>query len=136
MKQIKLAGCVIKDDQGRILMLHRNTATRRQWEIPGGKLNPGEEASQTATRELQEELGIEVAVEKELGTRSFIEDGYTMIYTWFLARVEKGKPHPQESHIHDEFRYLEISKLQDMPSEISPNTRNLVNEISIGTIKL
>ena len=35
---MRLAGCVITDSDGNILLVHRSTPKRTQWEIPGGKL--------------------------------------------------------------------------------------------------
>jgi len=42
MKTIHLADCIIQDKDGKILLLHRNTPKRTQWEIPGGKIKEGE----------------------------------------------------------------------------------------------
>lgn len=42
---------------GRILMGYDRW--RGQWELPGGKLDPGETAGQAAVRELREETGID-----------------------------------------------------------------------------
>jgi 8-oxo-dGTP diphosphatase len=136
MPEIRLAGCVIKDQQGRVLLLHRNTPRRQQWEIPGGKLDWGEDPRTTAVRELREEMGIEVTVKQKLGTRSFIEDGCTMIYTWYLATIASGTPRALESDKHDGCAFLDITNLDGLTSELSPNTKNLVEEILSGRIKL
>lgn len=53
---LKLAGVVVLDEAGRILMLHRNTPKRIQWETPGGKIEDGETAEACAIREFGEEL--------------------------------------------------------------------------------
>jgi 8-oxo-dGTP diphosphatase len=136
MSEIRLAGCVIKDDQGRVLLLHRNTPKRQQWEIPGGKLDPGEDARTTAARELREEMGIEVNLGPTLGTRSFVEEGYTMVYTWFLATIASGTPRALERNTHDRCEFLGIAELERMADQLSANTRNFVEEIVGGRITL
>ncbi|MFI8961642.1 NUDIX hydrolase [Streptomyces sp. NPDC053493] len=46
------AGVVVTDDAGRVLLgLHRSGV----WELPGGKVDPGESIEQAAVRELAEE---------------------------------------------------------------------------------
>lgn len=134
--EIRLAGCVITDEQDRVLLLHRNTAKLTQWEIPGGKLDPGEDERMAAARELREEMGIEVKLERWLGTRSFVQDGCTMVYTWFLATIASGTPRVRERDIHDRWAFLKIADLAGMADELSPNTRNFVEEITGGRINL
>jgi 8-oxo-dGTP diphosphatase len=136
MDQIRLAGCVISNDEGSVLLLHRNTAKRRQWEIPGGKVEPGEDATKTAIREVREEVGIDVEIIRELGVRSFDEDGYTMVYTWFLAKILNGEPGVQEPATHDRCEYLDLARLEALREELSPNTRNFVAELTAGRITL
>ncbi|HYQ67808.1 NUDIX hydrolase [Actinophytocola sp.] len=133
---IRLAGCVIKDDQDRVLLLHRNTPKRKHWEIPGGKLDPGEDESETATRELREETGVEVNLERELGKGIFVQDGYIMVYTWFLATIASGTPRVRERNIHDRCEFLKIADLKAMTDELSPNARNFVEELDGGRINI
>src|ERR1700753_412678 len=61
---LRIVAAVIRDPQGRWLLVRkRGTGTFMQ---PGGKLEPGESADQALVRELDEELGMSVAV-NELG---------------------------------------------------------------------
>lgn len=43
--------------QGEVLLLHNE---RDEWELPGGKLELGEEPVETVVRELREELGLKI----------------------------------------------------------------------------
>jgi 8-oxo-dGTP diphosphatase len=133
---IRLAGCVIRDDQDRFLLLHRNTAKHRHWEIPGGTLDPGEDASATAVRELREEMGIEVALERELAEMQLSDNGRVMVSTWFLARITSGVPAVRERDVHDRCEYLPMARLVDMFDELSPNAKNFVDDYRAGRIVL
>ena len=59
-----MAGCVIPDQEGRLLVLHRKIDKNRQheWELPGGRLEAGEDPVPCLKRELEEELGIEAEI--------------------------------------------------------------------------
>ncbi len=64
MKQIHVVAGVIRDALGRILLARRTTGRDLAglWEFPGGKVEPGESPETALTRELHEELGIQVRV--------------------------------------------------------------------------
>ncbi len=136
MEKLRLAGCIVKNPEGEILLLHRNTAKRQQWEIPGGKLDPNEDARKTAAREVREEAGIEVEIISELGTREFSEDSYTMVYTWFLAEIIDGVATIQEPRVHDQCGYFSLRALDKMSSELSPNARNFLDEVTAGRVSI
>jgi 8-oxo-dGTP diphosphatase len=136
MKNIHLAGCILQDDQGRILLLHRNTTKRTQWEIPGGKIDEGEDAQATAVREIEEELGVAVTITRHLGDRSFTEDDYTMEYTWFGAKITDGVPKVMEPQTHDECRYFSLDDMQKLASELSPNAANFLEEVVAKRVAL
>ena len=51
-KKLHLAGCVILNEKGEVLLLHRNTEVRKQRETPGGKLENGENAQKAEEREI------------------------------------------------------------------------------------
>lgn len=55
----RVAMAVVLDDADRVLMLwrHRFITDEWGWELPGGIVDPGEEAAATAAREVEEETG-------------------------------------------------------------------------------
>ena len=59
---------IVRDDQDRILMMKR--ADDGRWDFPGGSLDLGENAASTVVREVEEETGITVSIERLLGIRS------------------------------------------------------------------
>lgn len=123
--KIRLAGCIIKDSEGKILLLHRNTVNRNQWEIPGGKIDEGENPEQTAKREVKEELGIDVQIINKNGEKEFSEDGYLMDYVWFDAKIVLGEPKLMENKF-DKFKYFSLDELKEMKDKLSPNARNFI----------
>lgn len=56
---------LVCDDQGRILMIHRTD--NDLWALPGGGHDVGESIGQTVVREVAEETGIAVEVERITG---------------------------------------------------------------------
>ena len=123
---MKLAGCVIKDKQGRILLLHRNTGKHKQWETPGGKIDVGETADQAAKREIKEELGVSVDLGEKIGKADFMMGQIVAEYTWFSANIKNGKPKIMEPETFDQLCYFSLEEMRDMHELLSPNAQNLI----------
>jgi 8-oxo-dGTP diphosphatase len=60
--------CAVIEDEGKVLATQRNTTMSMplKWEFPGGKLHEGESPEECLLRELEEELGIQVAIKHSL----------------------------------------------------------------------
>ena len=66
------------------------------WEFPGGKAEPGEPAAAALSRELHEELGIEVETAYPWITRVFTYPHGTVRLRFFRVVSWKNQPHPRE----------------------------------------
>src|SRR5580692_11418872 len=66
---IPCVGAVIKDDQGRLLLIKRgHEPGAGLWSIPGGRIEPGETDAEALVREMREETGLAVQAGPLLGT--------------------------------------------------------------------
>jgi 8-oxo-dGTP diphosphatase len=65
---IPCVGAVIKDDQGRLLLIKRgHDPGAGLWSIPGGRIEPGETDAEALVREMREETGLAVQAGPLLG---------------------------------------------------------------------
>ena len=132
--KIELAGGIITDLYSRLLLIHRNTPSLRQWELPGGKVESGETPEATVARELREELAVDVKVDRQLGHHDFTHNELEYSYTWFAANIIDGWPRPRED-MHDECRFFTLRQLRTV-DDLSPNMENLLKKLIDGEIQL
>ncbi len=71
---LNFVGGVIRDREGRVLLQRR--ADKNKWGFPGGAMELGESARETAIREIKEETGLDVEVSKLIGIYTDYYDEY------------------------------------------------------------
>jgi 8-oxo-dGTP pyrophosphatase MutT (NUDIX family) len=73
---------------------------RNEWELPGGRIEIGESPQECVKREIYEELGLSVSVEKLLDTYLFqvIPDKYVFIATYACSLESDFNPRISEEH--------------------------------------
>ena len=96
--------------RGRLLSARRTrpASLAGRWELPGGKVEPGEDPAAALVRELREELAVDtVVVGRVPGPRGgdWPLDA-TSVLRVLRARVDRGDPDPDPGVAHDEVRWL------------------------------
>lgn len=94
---------------GASFLLCRRAATLNghggQWALPGGRMDPGETAEETALRELEEELGLRLGSDAVLGRLDdyITRSGYVMtpVVLWAQGDVEL---HPNPAEVAHAYR--------------------------------
>jgi alanyl-tRNA synthetase len=113
------------EQRGRLLAARRTrpASLAGGWELPGGKVEPGESAEHALVRELREELAVDAvvvgAVPGPLGGDWPLDDG--SVLRVLRARLDRGDPSPVVAH--DEVRWLsgrELDAVAWLPSDLEP----------------
>lgn len=83
---------VLPDEEGRILMVHQVHPERDIWLVPGGGTEDGELSREAAVREVMEETGLEIEIERMLWhVEQVKENGEQRFVDFFLGKITGGK---------------------------------------------
>ena len=126
--QTKAAGMLFTDGFS-ILLLKRNDGDHvNTWGIPGGHAKEGETPIQNASREVQEEIGIQKIPGVNLEKIQSEDKNFT--YTTFLFKVNK-KFKVTLNKEHSDYMWAKISDLNEInlhPS-LKKNLKNILKKI-------
>jgi len=91
------ARAIIFNDEGKILMVERHKDGEHYFVLPGGHVDDGEVPERAATREVMEETGLTVTVDKLLYTST--TDKYGNDQRIFLCTYLGGEPKLQADSV-------------------------------------
>jgi 8-oxo-dGTP diphosphatase len=87
------------------------------WEFPGGKMDDDESPADALVRELEEELGLEVAVERPLTFAVHEEPGLRILLLFYTARILDGVPASRDGQTVRWVTTAELSQLPTPPAD-------------------
>ncbi len=107
--QVVVAGALVRGSAVLLAQRRRPPARAGRWELPGGKVAPGETEAAALVRELREELGIDVVVDGRLGDDVGVGDG--LVLRAYRVAQTGGALH---NHDHGALRWAGAADLDDV----------------------
>ena len=125
-------GCgaaIVRD--GRLLLVKRLTRPEAGcWSLPGGKVDFLERVADAVMREIREEIGVAIALERPLGLVEMIGlDGQHWVSPIYLATIVAGEPWNCEPTKHEDVAWF---PLDDPPAPLSLAARDAIAALAAG----
>ena len=90
-------GAAILSERRILLVKRRKAPEAGHWNLPGGKVDFLERVEDAVRREIREEIGVEIAIERPLSLCEMIGlDGQHWVSPVYLARLAAGEPTNRE----------------------------------------
>lgn len=107
-----VAGVILEG--ARVLLSQRKTGTHLAgaWELPGGKVEPGEDPRAALARELEEELGLDVEIGDPLEITFHRYPTKSVLLLFFAASRRAGSPEPRAIDVAA-VRWASVDELRD-----------------------
>jgi 8-oxo-dGTP diphosphatase len=122
--RVNCAGAVVRDGEGRVLLVLRaNEPSRGLWSIPGGRIEPGESAPDAAVREVREETGLDV----EAGELLLTADLGPYVVADYAATVTGGTLVAGDDAL--DARWFTAAELATLP--MSPGLLDALREMGV-----
>ena len=121
METKRIAGCLVVR-KNKILLLKKRA--HQWWELPGGKIDPGETAEKAALRELYEETACTGSITGSLGVIEFLHKGYRGEFHLFAVDLhENSQMDLNEPTEFEDVRFIPIEDTESIP--LSPLVRQI-----------
>lgn len=97
-----------------LLCCRKNEPDKGRWALPGGRVLKGETLEEAVRRKAMEELGIEVTIERQVGTYNVILERLHAISVAFLVTMEGDAPIKLDSQ-HSGYKWISTIDSVDIP---------------------
>ncbi len=118
MKTIEVVAAILMDNQYILATQRLNGEFAGGWEFPGGKIEANESCEDALSREIKEELGIEILIHQHLCTTSYTYPSFHLTMHTYLCSQVSGTLSLID---HSDFKWLkpnELDSLNWLPADI------------------
>ena len=127
-KAISIVAAIIRrDDQILITKRPDHVHLAGLWEFPGGKVESGESLEAALHREIREELGVEITVDREFFSVAHEYPDKSVHLHFFDCTILRGEPQPLEVA---DLRWVKAAELDDF--EFPPADVELIRRLRSG----
>ena len=93
---------IVQNKNGRCLLLKRSMKSKGnpgKWDLPGGKVDKGENFDEALLREVREETGITISLEHVIGAGESETATHRVAYLFMNGTLIDGTVHLSDEHI-------------------------------------
>ena len=128
-KPLIAVGVLVIDKDKALIIKRGEEPNKFLWSIPGGLVEIGEELEEAAIREVKEEMGIDIKIEKMIGifnciNRNKNEIKYHYVIIDYIAREFTGSIKTNKEIL--DFKWMKFNELHNY--ELTNTTRELFRE--------
>lgn len=113
---IRITGILIEN--GKILLVKQKVTEKRNWSLPGGKLERGETLEEGIIREMKEETGLDVGILKLLYICDVSATDNTLLHITFLLKRKNGElslpSNVFENNPINDVKFIPVNELTDL----------------------
>ena len=109
---------LIKDNEVVVTKYKKGNKKEEYYDIPGGKIEEGENQKQTAIREMKEETGINIQNLKYKGIMTIEYPDRMFIFDTFISKEYEGEPQEFEENTSEWIDIDELLKKEKILSNI------------------
>ena len=117
MRQIEVVAAIIQRDGAYFATQRGYGEFEGMWEFPGGKIEPGESREVALKREIQEELGIDITIDKFLYTTKYDYPSFHLTMHCYLCNIGAGKIELREHKSAHWLRPEELGSVEWLPAD-------------------
>lgn len=130
MKQIEVVAAILHKDGAYLATQRGYGEFEGMWEFPGGKIEQGETPEIALKREIQEELNVDIVIEKYFCTISYNYTSFHLIMHCYLCGIKSGEIKLQE---HRSAKWLSIDAIDDVVW--LPADKDVINKLKLEWLK-
>lgn len=133
-KRVSYGVAVLLWRGSKLLLLRRKGSHAAEtWACPGGWVDFGETARETAVREAMEELGVKVEIDDFCTFReeTWRERELQSLTLYFHAHVVEGTPRIMEPDKASELRWVNPRDVDSWPEPLFPNLHDVLVELAM-----
>ena len=117
MKKIEVVAAILHRDGAYFATQRGYGEFEGMWEFPGGKIEPGESREVALKREIQEELGVDIAIENLLYTTEYDYPSFHLTMHCYLCSIASGEIELREHKSARWSRPEELGSVEWLPAD-------------------
>ena len=123
MSEVTRVAAALVHRDGMLLAARRATGPQEGlWELPGGKVEPGDQPIEALRREIREELGCELGAAWLYDTVEHDYPDFHLTMDCFVCTLASGAEPAASEGVHSELRWLAREELLDvewLPADVA-----------------